>query len=41
VLDDWDVNLVLIEPVRPLARELANEDWQLLYEDDLAVVYGR
>ncbi|MBC8332643.1 MAG: hypothetical protein H8E28_11730 [Anaerolineae bacterium] len=40
-LDDWDVNLVLIEPIRPLARELGIEGWQLLYEDDLAVVYGR
>ena len=37
----WDIRLVLIEPEWPLARILPNEGWQLLYEDEHSVLYGR
>ncbi|MEX2144292.1 MAG: hypothetical protein WD740_06830 [Anaerolineales bacterium] len=40
-LDKWDVRLVLIEPNWPLAQLLVTEGWQLLYEDEQAVLYGR
>ena len=40
-LNKWGVNLILLEPSRPVVRQLASDGWQLLYEDDLAVVYGR
>lgn len=40
-LDRWEVRLVLIEPSWPLAKLLPYEGWQLLYKDELAVVYGR
>lgn len=41
VLDEWGVNLVLVEPFRPVARELARAGWKELYRDEVAVVYGR
>ncbi|MEA3352174.1 MAG: hypothetical protein U9Q82_16340 [Chloroflexota bacterium] len=41
VLDDWGVNLILLEPHRPLVADLEAEGWRLLYEDEVAVVYGR
>jgi len=40
-LDRWDVRLVLVEVGTPLAEVLAEAGWELLYEDGLAVVYGR
>jgi len=41
VLDDWDVNLIMVEHSRPVVSELADVGWNLLYEDEIAVVYGR
>jgi hypothetical protein len=41
VLDAWDVSLILLEPYRPVVVLLEGEGWQLLYEDDVAVVYGK
>ena len=40
-LDDYDVNLVVVEHNSPLALALGNSDWQLAHQDDLAVVYTR
>lgn len=40
-LDSWGVGFVLVEPSAPLADLLAYEGWELLYEDDVAVVYRR
>jgi hypothetical protein len=40
-LDNWDVRLVLLEPSWALAKLLPYEGWQLLYEDDHSVLYGR
>jgi len=40
-LDKWRVRLVLVEPAWPLAQVLATAGWQLLYEDELSVLYGR
>lgn len=40
-LDRWNIRLVLIEPEWPLAKILPTEDWQLLYEDEYSVLYGR
>jgi hypothetical protein len=33
--------LILLEPYRPVVVLLEGEGWQLLYEDDVAVVYGK
>jgi len=41
ILAAWDINLILLEPYQPVARLLALEGWTLLYEDDIAIVYGR
>ncbi len=41
VLDRWDVALVLIEPEMPLAGELEESGWALLFVDHQASVYGR
>lgn len=40
-LDQWQINLVLLEPDRPVVVHLAEAGWQLLYADEGAVVYGR
>jgi hypothetical protein len=40
-LFDWQVNLVLIEPDRPLAKALSEAGWKILYQDDMSVIYGR
>jgi hypothetical protein len=40
-LDRWEVDLILLEPTRPVVKSLAREGWQLLYTDPIAVVYGR
>lgn len=37
----WDIRLVLIEPEWPLAKILPTAGWQLLYEDEYSVLYGR
>jgi len=41
ILATWDISLILLEPYQPVARLLPLEGWSLLYEDDIAVVYGR
>ncbi len=38
LLDEWSIRLVLIEPGAPLARELQDSGWILLYSDDQALV---
>jgi len=40
-LRKWDMRLVLIEPMWPLAKILPNEGWQLLYQDEYSVLYER
>lgn len=40
-LDQWDVRLVLLEPSWALTKILPYEGWQLLYQDDVSVLYGR
>jgi hypothetical protein len=41
VLDRWKVRLVLLEPGTPLLARLETEGWQILYRDEMAVLYGR
>lgn len=41
VLDEWDVGVILLEPFRPIVDKLPVDDWELLYKDDIAVVFGR
>ena len=41
VLDQWGVNVILLEPFRPVVHELERTGWQLLYEDEIAVIFGR
>lgn len=40
-LEAWDVQLILLEPHWPLSKVLAYEGWQLIYEDDVSVLYGQ
>ncbi len=40
VLDRWMVQLVLVEPHLPLVEALEVDGWELLYADEVAVVYG-
>jgi len=41
ILDDWEVNLILLEPSWLVVRELSRYGWELMYEDEMSVVYGR
>jgi len=40
-LNHWQVRLILLEPDRPIVKELGKNGWTLYYSDDGAVVYGR
>ncbi len=39
--DEWGIGFVLVEPDLPLVDKLDEEGWNLVYEDDVAVVYTR
>ena len=41
ILTDWEINIILLESNNPMSRILTNVGWSILYEDDIAVVYGR
>ncbi len=41
ILDEWDIKLILLEPSWPVIRELSQYGWELYYEDELAVIYGK
>ncbi|MBN2499223.1 MAG: hypothetical protein JXB38_00570 [Anaerolineales bacterium] len=41
VLDEWQVNLILIEPHWELNYALEDADWEILYQDDVSILYGR
>jgi hypothetical protein len=41
VLTDWKVKLILLEPGTPVVARLPDEGWHLLYQDKIAVLYGR
>jgi hypothetical protein len=40
-LDQWEVRLILLEPGTPLVDQLEVQGWELLYGDDVALVYSR
>ena len=40
-MDHWKVNMVLIGRGQALEPALQDAGWDLLYQDDVAVVYGR
>lgn len=40
-LDKWRVGFVLIEPGLPLIEKLKDDNWELVYEDEVAVIYQR
>jgi hypothetical protein len=41
VLERWQVRLILLENGTPVVGQLGQNGWNLLYQDELAVVYGR
>ncbi len=41
VLEEWDIGVILLEPLRPVVTQLEDQGWQLLYEDEISVVYGK
>jgi hypothetical protein len=41
VFDQWEINLVLVEPGLPLVSRLKDAEWNLLYQDEKSVIYGR
>ncbi len=41
ILNEWDVNIILLEPGWSVVNELSQQGWELYYEDDISVIYGR
>jgi len=41
LFDQWDIGFVVIEPTAPLIKNLEWANWDLLYLDEVAVVYTR
>ncbi|HVP21267.1 MAG TPA: hypothetical protein VMS73_05340 [Anaerolineaceae bacterium] len=41
ILAKWDVNYVMVDPSRPLVKILPENGWKLLYQDSLAIIYGK
>ncbi len=41
VLEQWGVRLILLEPDWPVVRELPARGWRELYQDEVAVIFGR
>jgi hypothetical protein len=41
ILEKRDIHLILLEPNMRVIAFLEDEEWELLFEDDVAVVYGR
>jgi hypothetical protein len=40
-LDQWNVNLILLEPGWPISDRLIHRGWKVLFRDERSVVYGR
>jgi hypothetical protein len=40
-LHEWGVGFVIVEPDMPLVERLEEEGWELIYADEVAVVYQR
>jgi MFS family permease len=40
-LNKWDVGFVLVEPGIPLLEKLKDDNWELIYTDEVAVIYQR
>ena len=40
-LQKWGVDYLLLDPGRPLAEAASEKGWMLLYQDGMAVVYGK
>lgn len=40
-LEQWGANLILVEPSWALNKVLPYEDWTILYQDEVSVLYGR
>lgn len=41
ILNGWDVNIVLLEPARPIIEVLKKNDWKVVYKDEKAIVLAR
>jgi hypothetical protein len=40
-LANWNIHLVLIEPEAPLVNSLSDSNWDILYQDDQAVLLAK
>jgi hypothetical protein len=40
-LDEWEINLVMIEPGLPIVAALGDAGWVRLYEDGISIVFER
>ena len=40
-LERWQVRLILVENGTPVVGQLEQNGWKQLYQDELAVIYGR
>jgi len=41
LLDQWGINLILVEPDVPMVDALPKDEWSVLYQDDVSILLGR
>jgi len=41
LLDQWDINLILLEPTWPIVKQLPSYGWITSYEDKTAIIFQR
>ena len=41
LLDEWDIQLILVEPEMKIVDALPKNEWSVLYQDDVSILLGR
>lgn len=41
ILEKWHVEVILLEPYRPVVEDLSERGWELIYEDQQAIVFQK
>ncbi len=41
ILEKWNVEVILLEPYRPVVKDLNERGWELIYEDQQAVLFQK
>ena len=41
LLDQWDINLILLEPTWPIVKQLSLYGWTTIFQDKSAIIFQR